>query len=317
MAEIAQPPVIPGQTFVTPNGPPNPMEIDGAAAQAPAPVQPAIVPETGLPVDASETLYIQNLNEKVKIEQMKSTLRSLFKGYGKILDVVAHGNLRMRGQAFVSFESKEIAAKALKEVKNFPLYAKPMQISFAKTRSDAVVKELDPEHFEQHHSARVAGKRRKRWDNPHQRKRKAKRAAAADGVWFLCHKVFDETEPFLSRKFLLRYPSPKIAFVCKPATNSAAAATAPRRPVVQMPDEYLPPNKILFLQNLPTDVRQEQLLALFGQYPGLVEVRMIPTKKDIAFVEFVDETTSTVAKEALHNYKLDGENKIKITFARK
>ena len=57
---------------------------------------------------------------------MKSTLRSLFKGYGKILDVVAHSNLRMRGQAFVSFESKEVAAKALKEVKNFPLYAKPM-----------------------------------------------------------------------------------------------------------------------------------------------------------------------------------------------
>ncbi|CAE6447013.1 unnamed protein product [Rhizoctonia solani] len=281
MAEIAQAPIIPGQTFVPPNGPPNPMEVDGAAAQAPAPVQPAIVPETVVPVEPSETLYIQNLNEKVKIEQMKATLRSLFKGYGKILDVVAHGNLRMRGQAFVSFESKEAAAKALKEVKNFPLYAKPMQISFAKTRSDAVVKEMDPEHFEQHHSTRVAAKRRKRWDNPHQRKRKAKRAAAAD------------------------------------ATNSAAAATAPRRPVVQMPDEYLPPNKILFLQNLPTDVRQEQLLALFGQYPGLAEVRMIPTKKDIAFVEFVDEATSTVAKEALHNYKLDGENKIKITFARK
>lgn len=32
----------------------------------------------------------------------------------------------MRGQAFVSFESPEIAAKALKEVKGFPLYSKPM-----------------------------------------------------------------------------------------------------------------------------------------------------------------------------------------------
>lgn len=79
-----------------------------------------------------------------------------------------------------------------------------------------------------------------------------------------------------------------------------------------MPDEYLPPNKILFLQNLPPDVRQDQLMALFGQYPGLSEVRMIPTKKDIAFVEFVDETTAGVAKDALHNYKLDGEGKIKV-----
>jgi hypothetical protein len=97
-----------------------------------------------------------------------------------------------------------------------------------------------------------------------------------------------------------------------------------------MPDEYLPPNKILFLQNLPETVTKEQLNALFSQwdsshpstllishsflrrYPNLYEVRLIPTKKDIAFVEFMDEGSATVAKEALHNYKLDGENKIKV-----
>ena len=32
-----------------------------------------------------------------------------------------------------------------------------------------------------------------------------------------------------------------------------------------MPDEYLPPNKILFLQNLPESVTKEQLLSLFSQ----------------------------------------------------
>ena len=48
------------------------------------------------------------------------------------------------------------------------------------------------------------------------------------------------------------------------------------------------------------------------RYPNLYEVRLIPTKKDIAFVEFVDEGSATVAKDALHNYKLDGENKIKV-----
>lgn len=101
-----------------------------------------------------------------------------------------------------------------------------------------------------------------------------------------------------------------------------------------MPDEYLPPNKILFLQSLPVDVTQEALVQLFSQfvslsllcvavkrfaerafgyrYPNLVEVRMIPTKKDIAFVEYADETSSGVAKDALHNYKLDGEHKIKV-----
>ena len=90
------------------------------------------------------------------------------------------------------------------------------------------------------------------------------------------------------------------------------AAPVARRPAVQMPDEYLPPNKILFLQNLPESVTKDQLNGLFSQYPNLHEVRLVPSKKDIAFVEYLDEGSATVAKDALHNYKLDGENKIKV-----
>jgi len=50
----------------------------------------------------------------------------------------------------------------------------------------------------------------------------------------------------------------------------------------------------------------------YDRYPNLHEVRLIANKKDIAFVEYMDEGSATVAKEALHNYKLDGENKIKV-----
>ncbi len=50
------------------------------------------------------------------------------------------------------------------------------------------------------------------------------------------------------------------------------------------------------------------------RYPNLHEVRLIANKKDIAFVEYMDEGSATVAKDALHNYKLDGENKIKVRF---
>ena len=96
----------------------------------------------------SETLYIQNLNERIQIPGaitircpfgpaslpkhfvgiavLKASLRGLFKSYGEVLDVVAHKNLRMRGQAFVSFASTDIAKKAAKEVRGFPLYSKPM-----------------------------------------------------------------------------------------------------------------------------------------------------------------------------------------------
>jgi len=248
-----------------------PIPIPGAV---PAPPQPSQEPEY-----VSETLYIQNLNEKIKIPVLKASLRGLFKSYGEVLDVVAHSNLRMRGQAFVSFESAEVAKKALKEVRGFPLYSKPMQISFARSRSDAVVKKLDGNNYEAHKARRLEHKKQTRYTNPLKRKFRQRRLAAE--------------------------------------MDGAGAAPVSKRPNVQMPDEYLPPNKILFLQNLPESVSKDQLMALFSQYPNLYEVRLIPTKKDIAFVEYLDEASATVAKEALHNYKLDGENKIKITFARK
>ncbi|KIY52004.1 RNA-binding domain-containing protein [Fistulina hepatica ATCC 64428] len=234
-----------------------------------------------VPTDASapqphacETLYIQNLNEKIKVDVMKQTLRGLFKQYGEVLDVVMHRNLRMRGQAFVSFADVEPAKKAQLEVNKFVLYNKPLIISFARTRSDAVVKRLDAANYDVHKQRRDDHKKNTRYTNPLKQKFKAKRIAAEmDGV---------------------------------------SAVPGPRRPAVLMPDEYLPPNKILFLQNLPETVTKDQLMALFSQYPNLHEVRLVPTKKDIAFVEYYDEDSATAAKDALHNYKMDGENKIKV-----
>jgi U2 small nuclear ribonucleoprotein B'' len=113
------------------------------------------------------------------------------------------------------------------------------------------------------------------------------------------------------------------------AAAGAASATAPQqRRVVEMPDEYLPPNKILFVQNLPEDTTKPSLEALFRLYPNLIEVRTIPGRKNIAFVEFADEPSSAVAKEALHNTRFSGTagavpatseegNKIKVTFAKR
>lgn len=118
MAEIVAAPALASDAPVPAQPIAAPVPVPGAAPEAPAPpAEPEFV---------SETLYIQNLNEKIKLPVLKQSLKSLFKTYGEVLDVVAHNNLRMRGQAFVSFESPEIAKKALKEVRGFPLYSKPM-----------------------------------------------------------------------------------------------------------------------------------------------------------------------------------------------
>lgn len=86
---------------------------------------------------------------------------------------------------------------------------------------------MEPAEYEKYHQERLKHKKRVRWDNPHRRKARAKKeAGVADG----------------------------------------AVAPGPKKPVVQMPDEYLPPNKILFIQNMPAGVTKDQLNGLFAQF---------------------------------------------------
>lgn len=60
------------------------------------------------------------------IPVMTQTLANLFKSYRPIMPIVAHRNLRMRGQAFVTFPDIETANRARREVGEFPLYGKPV-----------------------------------------------------------------------------------------------------------------------------------------------------------------------------------------------
>src|ERR1700712_2924176 len=56
-----------------------------------------------------------------------------------------------------------------------------------------------------------------------------------------------------------------------------------------IPDEYLPPNKILFVQNLPEEYDIDALSAIFGRFEGFREVRLVPGRRGIAFIEYETE----------------------------
>merc|ERR1712072_1286616 len=78
-----------------------------------------------------------------------------------------------------------------------------------------------------------------------------------------------------------------------------------------------PPNQILFLTNLPEETNEMMLSMLFNQFPGFKEVRLVPGRTDIAFVEFENDTQATAAKEALQGFKITPTHAMKITFAKK
>ncbi|KAJ7407209.1 U2 small nuclear ribonucleoprotein B'' [Willisornis vidua] len=95
--------------------------------------------------------------------------------------------------------------------------------------------------------------------------------------------------------------------------NSAnAPGTAPQN---QVPDN--PPNYILFLNNLPEETNEMMLSMLFNQFPGFKEVRLVPGRHDIAFVEFENENQAGAARDALQGFKITPSHAMKITYAKK
>merc|ERR1719162_1869649 len=77
-----------------------------------------------------------------------------------------------------------------------------------------------------------------------------------------------------------------------------------------------PPNQILFLTNLPEETNEMMLSMLFNQFPGFKEVRLVPGRADIAFVEFDSDAQANAARDALQGFKISPSNAIKITFAK-
>ena len=210
-------------------------------------------------VPPSQTLYINNLNEKIKKDALKKSLYSSMSQYGKVLDIVACRGLKLRGQAWVVFADVAASTNAMRQMQGFPFYDKPMRIAFAKEKSDVVAKKDGT-------------------FKPRERKRAAPAPSApapdADGAG---------------------------GAAAPDANGEAAAAPAAKPPPAKKPAPEpinMVPSNVLFAQALPDECNDQMLAMLFQQYGGFREVRMVPGKKGLAFIEFQDEMTSSVALQA-------------------
>lgn len=202
--------------------------------------------------------------------------------------------MKAKGQAFVVFDSVESAQKAIDEIQGFELFDKPMQLAFAKTRSDATVKRTgDEEEFESHKRRRLAEKDKKKAAEAAEEAKKLKIAAAASG------QIADTSAR----------PIKAVRGAGLRSSNAASTAV--------VPDEYLPPNKILFVQNIPEGYEVEALTGIFGRYEGFREVRLVPGRRGIAFVEYEAEAGAITAKENTAGLTLgDAGQAIKVTYQR-
>jgi U2 small nuclear ribonucleoprotein B'' len=86
------------------------------------------------------TLYLQNLNERIKIPDLKNAIYQLFSNYGEVVEVHAKRNIRMRGQAFVIYREQEEADTALQTLRGFIFFGKPLRVNYSKKQSDVTAK---------------------------------------------------------------------------------------------------------------------------------------------------------------------------------
>ncbi|XP_066156761.1 U1 small nuclear ribonucleoprotein A [Euwallacea fornicatus] len=207
----------------------------------------------------NNTIYINNLNEKIKKDELKKSLYAIFSQFGQIIDIVALKTLKMRGQAFVIFKEIQSSTNALRSMQGFPFYDKPMRIQYAKGDSDVIAK---MKGTFQERPKKVRPPQNREEDVPRKKK--------------------------------------------KSKDPNRAAANAEQ-----------PPNQILFLTNLPEETSEMMLSMLFNQFPGFKEVRLVPNRHDIAFVEFENELQSAGAKDALQGFKITPTHAMKISFAKK
>ena len=102
---------------------------------------------------------MKNLEESIKIDQLKEALAEIFSEYGTIIDLVAKTNLKAKGQAFIVFDEPQAAERAIKEVQGFELFEKPMVLDYAKSKSDAtILREGNSDEYETHKRRRLAEK---------------------------------------------------------------------------------------------------------------------------------------------------------------
>lgn len=238
----------------------------------------------------NHTIYINNLNEKVKKEELKKSLYAIFSQFGQILDIVALKTLKMRGQAFVVFKDINSATNALRSMQGFPFYDKPMRIQYAKTDSDAIskLKGTFTERAKKHEGEQAPKKSKKK--KTQQQQQMAQPLIGAPGM--------PGMPPQMMNPQMMMMPGPVMM-----------------GPMGAVPEQ--PPNQILFLTNLPEETNEMMLSMLFNQFPGFKEVRLVPGRHDIAFVEFENEIQSSAAKEALQGFKITPTHAMKITFAKK
>lgn len=236
----------------------------------------------GSSIAPNHTLYVNNLNEKLKVDKLKVGLYAAFIQFGTILEIVASKSLSMRGQAWIVFDDVGMATSALRAMQGFDFFGKPLRLAYAKVKSDAIAKRDG--------SWKPRPKRARDEDADME----GPEAAAGSGGG------------------AARSGKRAAASSASAAASSGAASASASAPVPKLN----PPHSKLLAQNIPAGFSEDRLRELFSGFAGFKEMRPMAAR-NLAFIEYETEANATIALQGLNNYNLDEAHPLVLSYARK
>lgn len=223
----------------------------------------------------NETLYINHLNEKIKTDLLRENLYYLFSQYGDVLEINVRKSKKMRGQAFIVYKDINDAARAKVSLNNFLFLGSRINVEYAKTKSDIIVKikgqsNINNEEYQKTGTYLTRKRRRiKEYENKEEVKKEKKEKEKEKEI------EIDEED---------------------------------------IDGECINENKILFVNGLGNEVNEKMIYLVFNKFKGLKDIRFFKGR-GFCFVEYDNEINAGTALLSLNNMKLTESTLLKISYA--
>ena len=233
----------------------------GAMGYYPPPIVEKLYESEPLP--KTNTVYMKNLNTRIKLDIMKQSIENVFSQYGKILEVHMKKNFKLRGQAFIVYESEESAEKAIKTMDSAIFFQKPLKLNYSRKVSDIIAKRKGKFNEVEEKS--------KRDDNNIKYKEWIE--------YIKCLRAQEKLNKLKNEQLELMSQNDRKKEISESKLNELDASLA----FVSAKGDTA--NSVLFVKNVPGYVNQINLHSIFSRYPGFRELRL-SSSKDAATVYY-------------------------------
>jgi RNA recognition motif-containing protein len=239
-------------------------------------------------ISPNNTLYINNLNEKISIPDLKNELFTLFSKYGKIFEIRLSKSIKLKGQAFITFEKINDSKKAISNLNGQEIFGKKLNVNFAKQTSENFLVSIGKL------------KENKKKENDIERKKKRDEF----------YKKIKEDAINEKNKMIEKYYN---EINNNNSNNNSEINNNNNENNNNNDDENL--NNILFVEfkNISDDINEEVLKKLFSECKGFININMFKNK---AFIEFDNIVNAQYARIKLNKTRINN-NILNITFAKK